>query len=64
MPAAGKTGGSVVKKATPAAQNAAGDAAGSAGDIVGETASTATKGGLPTDALGKGGLPVQGLPVG
>ncbi len=64
MPAAGKTGGSLVKKTTPVAQKTAGDAAGSAGDVVGDTAKTATESGLPTDALGKGGLPVQGLPVG
>ncbi|MEU1053770.1 ATP-binding protein [Streptomyces sp. NPDC005876] len=67
VPAAGKTGGSVVKQTTPAAQKAAGDAAGAAGDIVGDTAKTATKGGLPTDAVGKGlpgSLPVQGLPLG
>ncbi len=64
VPAAGKTGGSLVKKTTPVAQKTAGDAAGSAGDVVGDTAKTATESGLPTDALGKGGLPVQGLPVG
>ncbi|MGW8061652.1 ATP-binding protein [Streptomyces ziwulingensis] len=64
------TGGKAVRKTTPVAQKTAGDAAGSAGDIVGDTAQTATKGGLPTDALGKGGLPatgslpVQGLPLG
>ncbi|MFC9925590.1 ATP-binding protein [Streptomyces sp. NPDC127190] len=58
VPAAGKTGGSAVKKTTPVAQKAAGDAAGAAGGVLGDTASTATKGGLPN-------LPVQGgLPLG
>ncbi|MER6348515.1 ATP-binding protein [Streptomyces sp. NPDC001595] len=70
VPAAGKTTGKAVKKATPAAQKAAGDVAGSAGDIVGDTAKTATKGGLPTDSLTQGGglpteqLPTKGLPLG
>ncbi|MFF5250608.1 ATP-binding protein [Streptomyces leeuwenhoekii] len=64
VPAAGKTGGKAVKKTAPTAQKAAKDVAGAAGDIVGDTAQTATKGGLPTGALGKGGLPVQGLPLG
>ncbi|AZS85242.1 ATP-binding protein [Streptomyces griseoviridis] len=69
VPAAGKTGGAVAKQATPAAQKAAGSAAGSAGEILGDTAKTATKGGLPTDALGGGlpsaqTLPLKGLPLG
>lgn len=51
VPAAGKTGGKAVKKAAPAAQKAAGEAAGSAGAILGDTATTATKGGLPTESL-------------
>ncbi|MYR45033.1 ATP-binding protein [Streptomyces sp. SID5910] len=49
----GDTGGKAVKKTTPVAQKAAGDAADSAGDLVGDTAATATK----------GGLPVQGVPL-
>ena len=70
LPAAGQTSGQAVKKATPAAQQTAGQAAGSAGGILGDTAKTATKGGLPTDSLAKGGvptaqtLPLKGLPVG
>jgi hypothetical protein len=70
LPAAGQTSGQAVKKATPAAQQTAGQAAGSAGGILGDTAKTATKGGLPTDSLTKGGvpgaqtLPLKGLPVG
>ncbi|MYR62107.1 ATP-binding protein, partial [Streptomyces sp. SID625] len=59
VPAAGKTGGGLVKKTTPVAQKAAGDAAGTAGGLLGDTAKTATQGGLPTQ-----GLPVQGLPLG
>lgn len=59
-----------MKKAAPAAQKTAGEAAGSAGGLLGDTASTATKGGLPTDTLTKGGLPgaetlpVKSLPLG
>ncbi|MFF3936525.1 ATP-binding protein [Streptomyces phaeofaciens] len=70
VPTAGKTGGKAVKKATPAAQKAAGEAAGSAGNLLGDTAKTATKGGLPTEGLTKGGLPgadtlpAKGLPLG
>ncbi|MFJ8820475.1 ATP-binding protein [Streptomyces sp. NPDC102467] len=60
VPAAGKTVGKSAKTATPAAQKAAGDLAGSAGDVVGETAGAATDGGLPTDSVTKGGLPVAG----
>lgn len=63
VPAAGKTVGKGAKTATPAAQKAAGDLAGSTGDVVGDTAGTATKGGLPTDSLTKGGLPTESLPV-
>ena len=72
VPSAGKTGGKAVKKAAPVAQKAAGEAAGSAGGLLGDTTSTATKGGLPTDSLTKGGgglpsadtLPVKSLPLG
>lgn len=70
VPAAGKSGGKAVKKAAPVAQKTAGEAAGSAGGLLGDTASTATKGGLPTDSLTKGGLPgaetlpVKSLPLG
>ncbi|WP_055525238.1 hypothetical protein [Streptomyces graminilatus] len=59
---AGKAGGDAVTKSVPKA--------GDAGDVVGDTAATATKGGLPTDALptkglpGTGQLPLQGLPLG
>jgi len=69
---AGKTSGKAVKKAAPAAQKVAGEAAGSAGGLLGDTTSTATKGGLPTDSVTKGGgglpaadtLPVKSLPLG
>ncbi|MEV5881716.1 ATP-binding protein [Streptomyces sp. NPDC052020] len=64
VPTAGKAGGKAVKKTAPVAQKAAGDVAGTAGDLVGDTARTATESGLPTGALGKGGLPVKGLPLG
>lgn len=71
MPAAGKTGGKVAKTVAPAAQHVAGDTAGQAGGLLGETAKTATAGGgLPTDAVTKGGLPtaqelpLKGLPLG
>ncbi len=64
VPAAGKTGGKAVKKVAPVVQRTAGDTVGSAGGLLGDTASTATKGGLPTDGLAKGGLPVKGLPIG
>ncbi|MDX3579300.1 MULTISPECIES: ATP-binding protein [unclassified Streptomyces] len=61
---ADKAGGKTVQKAAPVAQKTAGEAAGSAGGLLGDTASTATKGGLPTDSLTKGGLPgAQTLPV-
>ncbi|MFE0387994.1 ATP-binding protein [Streptomyces bungoensis] len=63
VPAAGKAGGSAVKKAAPAAQGAAGAAAGAAGSVLGETASTATKGGLPTGSLGRGALPTTAVPA-
>ncbi|MEV0318772.1 ATP-binding protein [Streptomyces sp. NPDC050658] len=72
VPAAGKTVGSGAKTTTPAAQKAAGGVAGSAGEVLGETAGTATEGALPTDDLGgslptdavtKGGLPTDQLPV-
>ncbi|WP_019058186.1 hypothetical protein [Streptomyces prunicolor] len=71
VPAAGKTGGKVAKTVAPAAQHVAGDTAGQAGGLLGETAKTATAGGgLPTDAVTKGGLPtaqelpLKGLPLG
>ncbi|MFE6753050.1 ATP-binding protein [Streptomyces sp. NPDC057684] len=74
VPAAGKAVGRSARTATPAAQKAAGDVAGSAGDVVGQTAGTATHGGLPTGKLGSGlptgalpatgELPTQGLPLG
>ncbi|MEU6761146.1 ATP-binding protein [Streptomyces sp. NPDC046853] len=72
VPAAGKVVGTGAKTTTPVAQKAAGDLAGNAGDAVGETTDTATKGGLPTDTVGKGlptdsvtkgGLPTDQLPV-
>ncbi|MEV6837687.1 ATP-binding protein [Streptomyces sp. NPDC051133] len=59
VPAAGKTGGAAVKKTAPMAQKAAGDAAGAAGGVLGDTASTATKGGLPNLPV-PGGLPLGG----
>ncbi|MFH8800082.1 ATP-binding protein [Streptomyces sp. NPDC017936] len=65
VPAAGEAGGKAVKKATPAAQKAAGEAAGSAGGVLGDTASTATKGGLPTGSPAGVGLPgAPALPLG
>jgi hypothetical protein len=70
VPAAGKTGGKAVKKTMPVAQKTAGEAAGSAGDVLGDTAKSATKGGLPTEGLTKGGLPgaetlpAKSLPLG
>lgn len=72
VPTAGKVVGSGAKTTTPVAQKAAGDLAGNAGDVVGDAAGTATKDGLPTDAVGeglptdtvtKGGLPTDQLPV-
>ncbi|UNO40080.1 ATP-binding protein [Streptomyces sp. MST-110588] len=57
VPAAGKAAGGTVKKATPAAQKIAGDTAGNAGDLLGDTAKSATEseltGSLPMDALGE-----------
>ncbi|KOU70124.1 ATP-binding protein [Streptomyces sp. MMG1533] len=72
VPAAGKNKGKgkAVKKATPSVDKTAGEVAGSAKDVLGDTTSTATKGGLPTDSLTKDGLsaadtlPVKSLPVG
>lgn len=60
-PAVGQALGKSVQTTAPAAQQTGGDLAGAAGDVVGDTAGTATKGGLPTDALGKG-APTAGLP--
>ncbi|GGX40269.1 ATP-binding protein [Streptomyces fructofermentans] len=62
VPATGKTGGKAVKKATPAAQKAAGDVAGTASGVLGDAAESAG-GGLPTDAVGKGALPAESLPL-
>ncbi|MFJ6981986.1 MULTISPECIES: ATP-binding protein [unclassified Streptomyces] len=70
VPGVGKPGGKAVKAATPAAQKVAGETAGSAGQLLGDSAAGATKGGLPTDSLTKGGLPgaqtlpLKGLPLG
>lgn len=68
VPAAGQALGKSARTTAPAAQQVGGDLAGSAGDVVGDTTGTATKGGLPTDALGKGSpvgqLPLQGTPLG
>ncbi|MDX3384852.1 ATP-binding protein [Streptomyces niveiscabiei] len=66
VPAVGKSGGQAVKKVTPPASKAAGATAGASGDLVGDTAKSATKGGLPTDSLTKGAqtLPLKGLPLG
>ncbi|MFH8794435.1 ATP-binding protein [Streptomyces sp. NPDC017941] len=68
VPAAGHALGKSAKTSVPAAQKIGGEVAGTAGDIVGDTAGHATKGGLPTDALGKaaptGQLPLQSLPLG
>ncbi|CAL9430792.1 ATP-binding protein [Streptomyces sp. enrichment culture] len=68
---AGDTGGKAVEQAAPVAQEAAGGVAGSAGDVLGDTAGAATEGGdLPTDSLTSRGLPsaktlpVQDLPLG
>ncbi|GGR17379.1 ATP-binding protein [Streptomyces netropsis] len=52
VPAATKTVGKVGKEATPVVQKAAGQVGSSAGKVVGETANTATKGGLPSTPLG------------
>ncbi|MGW2419844.1 ATP-binding protein [Streptomyces sp. NPDC001709] len=59
LPGAAKTGTNAVKKTAPVAQKAAGQAAGAAGSVVGDAASSTTKSGLPQ-------LPVQGgaLPLG
>ncbi|MFP3988115.1 ATP-binding protein [Streptomyces sp. E11-3] len=75
-PTAGKTGGKAVTTAAPVAQRAAGDVAGSTGEMLGETGETAAKGGLmgglptgglPTDSVTGGGLPTDavggGLPA-
>ncbi|GGW32465.1 ATP-binding protein [Streptomyces lucensis JCM 4490] len=64
VPAAGKAGGGAVKKATPAAQKAARDTAGTAGGVLADTASGASRGGLPTDTLSKGRLANGGLAKG
>ncbi|MFI6082655.1 ATP-binding protein [Streptomyces sp. NPDC051217] len=62
VPAAGKTLGGVAKSATPVAQRAAGEAAGGAGQTLGDAATSVTENGLPTDSLGNG-LPTDKLPV-
>ncbi|MFJ4919642.1 ATP-binding protein [Streptomyces sp. NPDC088725] len=66
IPAAGKTVGQTAKTVTPAAQKMAGDTAGSAGEVLGQTATSAAGaapasplGGLSTDSL-----PLKGLPIG
>ncbi|GAQ55910.1 hypothetical protein [Streptomyces acidiscabies] len=66
VPVVGKSGGQAVKKVTPPASKAAGATAGASGELVGETAKSTTKGGLPTDSLTKGAetLPLKGLPLG
>ncbi|GAA1929043.1 ATP-binding protein [Streptomyces durmitorensis] len=64
VPTAGKVVGSGAKTTTPVAQKAAGDLAGNAGDVVGDAAGTATKDGLPTDAVAKGGLPTDAVTKG
>ncbi|MFD4766546.1 ATP-binding protein [Streptomyces niveus] len=62
VPAAGETLGGVARSATPVAQRAAGEAAGGAGQALGDAATSVTENGLPTDSLGKG-LPTDKLPV-
>ncbi|MEV0776193.1 ATP-binding protein [Streptomyces sp. NPDC050433] len=62
VPAAGETLGDVAKAATPVAQRAAGEAAGGAGQTLGDAATSVTENGLPTDSLGEG-LPTDKLPV-
>ncbi|MEU5419816.1 ATP-binding protein [Streptomyces sp. NPDC001407] len=52
--------GKTAQSTTPAAQKVAGDLGGSAAGVVGTTAETATKGGLPTKGLPTGGLPIGG----
>ncbi|MEV4945175.1 ATP-binding protein [Streptomyces sp. NPDC053755] len=64
VPAAGKTVGTAGKTATPAAQKVAGDTAGSAGEVLGETAGTATDSAPATGALGEGVPSLGGLPLG
>lgn len=65
VPPAGHALGKSAKATLPAAQRFGGTVAGTAGEVVGDTAGSATKGGLPTDVLGKGAptghLPVQGV---
>ncbi|MFD5116007.1 ATP-binding protein [Streptomyces sp. NPDC058220] len=66
------TVGTAGRTTTPVAQKMAGDTAGSAGEVLSKTASTATKGAkkaaAPADALGgglpTGQLPGKGLPLG
>ncbi|MGW3204549.1 ATP-binding protein [Streptomyces sp. NPDC001135] len=59
VPGAAKTGTRAVNKTAPVARKAAGEVAGAAGSVVGDTASSTAKSGLPQ-------LPVQGgaLPLG
>ncbi|GEB52167.1 MULTISPECIES: hypothetical protein [Streptomyces] len=54
VPGAGKTLGKTAKTATPAAQEVAGGAAGQAGELLGDTAASATKDGLPVGGLSLG----------
>jgi hypothetical protein len=60
VPAAGKAGGGLVKKAAPQAQKTAGDVAGTAAGAVADTTTTAAKGGLPAQSLPSAGLPLGG----
>ena len=59
VPSVARAGGKAVQGATPTTQRVAG----SAGDVVGDTAKS-TGGGLPTDSLTQGGsLPAEQLPL-
>ncbi|GGR68763.1 ATP-binding protein [Streptomyces aureoverticillatus] len=60
-PAVGQTLGKSVRTTAPAAQQVGSDVTETAGDVVGDTADTATKNGLSDDTLGKG-APTAGLP--
>lgn len=72
VPAAGKAVGGAAKTATPAAQKVAGETAGSAGEALGQTMTSANSASPATGAdssqspLGGtlSGLPVSGLPLG
>ncbi|EPH42162.1 ATP-binding protein [Streptomyces aurantiacus] len=60
-PAVGQALGKSVRTTAPAAQQVGSDLTDATGEVVGDTTGPATKGGLPTDALGKG-APTAGLP--